>query len=158
MPSHRSTPPNARGSLLRRRLRSVLLYGEEQSPGRSPVAGPLALLGVGGVFAVAVVTGQPHAAQAALRPAGTVAAPAPDSEAVLAASAASLPGASRVLHDLMVRTPRSAASHASRSERRQPLLHRWVRPDSGPLTSPYGYRWGTLHPGDDLAGPYGSPI
>jgi murein DD-endopeptidase MepM/ murein hydrolase activator NlpD len=57
----------------------------------------------------------------------------------------------------MVRTPRHGSDHASRSEHRT-ALHRWVRPDSGPLSSPFGYRWGTLHPGDDLAGPYGSPI
>lgn len=34
----------------------------------------------------------------------------------------------------------------------------WVRPDEGPLSSGFGYRWGALHAGIDLAGPYGSPI
>jgi murein DD-endopeptidase MepM/ murein hydrolase activator NlpD len=34
----------------------------------------------------------------------------------------------------------------------------WVRPDVGPLSSGFGYRWGALHAGIDLAGPYGSPI
>jgi murein DD-endopeptidase MepM/ murein hydrolase activator NlpD len=37
-------------------------------------------------------------------------------------------------------------------------LHRWVRPQYGPLTSGFGYRWGRLHAGIDLAGPYGSTI
>jgi murein DD-endopeptidase MepM/ murein hydrolase activator NlpD len=54
---------------------------------------------------------------------------------------------------------RSAAdqSRASRSSTRTPL-HQWVRPNYGPLSSPFGYRWGRLHAGIDLAGPYGSPI
>jgi murein DD-endopeptidase MepM/ murein hydrolase activator NlpD len=49
------------------------------------------------------------------------------------------------------------AKRASRSTRRAPL-HRWVRPNWGPLSSPFGYRWGRLHAGIDLAGPYGSTI
>jgi murein DD-endopeptidase MepM/ murein hydrolase activator NlpD len=48
-------------------------------------------------------------------------------------------------------------SRSSRSRERKPL-HRWVRPNYGPLTSPFGYRWGRLHAGIDIAGPYGSPI
>jgi murein DD-endopeptidase MepM/ murein hydrolase activator NlpD len=34
----------------------------------------------------------------------------------------------------------------------------WVRPGVGILTSPFGMRWGKLHKGIDLGGPYGSPI
>jgi len=155
MPSHRSTPPASRRSL-RRHLRSALLYGDERRSGRSPLAAPLALLGVGSFFAVAVATGQSSAAEAALKPTAAVAEPAPEAATMAATRAASLPGAARVLRGLMVRTPRNDR-HASRSQHRAPL-HRWVRPDIGPLSSPFGYRWGTLHPGDDLAGPYGSPI
>lgn len=51
----------------------------------------------------------------------------------------------------------SGHDRASRGSHRAPL-HRWVRPNYGPLTSPFGYRWGRLHAGIDLAGPYGSPI
>lgn len=51
----------------------------------------------------------------------------------------------------------SPEQRASRSAAREPL-HRWVRPNYGPLSSPFGYRWGRLHEGIDLAGPYGSPI
>jgi len=156
MPSHRSSPRSARRSTLHRRLRSALLYGDERGSGRSVLAGPLALLGVGGIFAVAVATGQGNAAEAALKPAAAVSEPSPEVAAVAASKAATMPGASRVLRDLMVRTPRHSR-HASRSQHRAPL-HRWVRPDIGPLSSPFGYRWGTLHPGDDLAGPYGSAI
>jgi murein DD-endopeptidase MepM/ murein hydrolase activator NlpD len=116
---------------------------------------PLALLAVGGVFAIAVATGQANAAP--VQPAAAVVqTPATESPAVVAARAAATPGMTATLRSLMVKTPRRSG-HASRSEHRAPL-HRWVRPGVGVLTSPYGYRWGTLHPGDDLAGPWGSPI
>ena len=36
--------------------------------------------------------------------------------------------------------------------------HLWVRPDVGPLSSPFGMRWGRMHTGIDLAGPYGSAV
>ena len=45
----------------------------------------------------------------------------------------------------------------TRAHSRAPL-HRWVRPQYGPLTSGFGYRWGRLHAGIDLAGPSGSTI
>jgi murein DD-endopeptidase MepM/ murein hydrolase activator NlpD len=44
-------------------------------------------------------------------------------------------------------------ARASRSARA-----RWVRPAWGPLTSPFGYRWGKLHKGVDIGAAYGSPI
>lgn len=34
----------------------------------------------------------------------------------------------------------------------------WVRPNGGPLSSPFGRRWGRMHKGIDLAGSYGSSI
>ena len=46
----------------------------------------------------------------------------------------------------------------TKAHRTRRPAHIWVRPDVGPLTSPFGMRWGRLHPGIDLAGPYGSPI
>jgi murein DD-endopeptidase MepM/ murein hydrolase activator NlpD len=154
MPSHRSVPARTRRPQLRRHLRAALLYGDEPRSTRSAVAGPLALLGVAGVFVAAIVTGQAQESSAAVRPAAVHLPPTTDMD-VAAAQSAAAPGMARALRGLMVRTPRS--THASRSQHRAPL-HRWVRPDIGPLSSPYGYRWGTLHPGDDLAGPYGSPI
>jgi murein DD-endopeptidase MepM/ murein hydrolase activator NlpD len=51
----------------------------------------------------------------------------------------------------------AAPDRASRGVARAPL-HRWVRPNYGPLTSSFGYRWGRLHEGIDLGGAYGSPI
>ena len=55
------------------------------------------------------------------------------------------------------RADRSRRS-AGHPVRRVVDTHRWVRPSSGPLTSPYGYRWGRLHKGIDLGAPYGSGI
>ena len=57
----------------------------------------------------------------------------------------------------------AAPARANRSEHRTgvrhtPPEHRWVRPNGGPLSSPFGYRWGRLHAGIDLAGPWGSAI
>jgi murein DD-endopeptidase MepM/ murein hydrolase activator NlpD len=137
-------------------VRAALLYGDDRHSSGSAVVAPLALLGVGGVFAVAVATGQANAEP--IRPAAAVVqSPATESAGAVEARAATLPGMTATLRSLMVKTPRHGSDRASRSEHRT-ALHRWVRPDSGPLSSPFGYRWGTLHPGDDLAGPYGSPI
>lgn len=37
--------------------------------------------------------------------------------------------------------------------------HRWVKPFSGyVLTSGYGWRWGKMHPAQDLAAPVGTPV
>src|SRR5690242_15358616 len=52
--------------------------------------------------------------------------------------------------------PPSATSRAH--AHRAASSHRWVRPSGGPLTSPFGYRWGRLHKGIDLGASYGSPI
>ncbi|HET6818502.1 MAG TPA: M23 family metallopeptidase [Mycobacteriales bacterium] len=157
MPSHRSLPRTSRFTLLRRHLRSVLLYGDDHvRNGQSAVTAPLALLAVGGVFAIVLATAQATVA-APIRPAAAATQwPTTEDADVVAAREAAMPGMTATLRDLMVKTPRST-SRASRSEKRT-ALHRWVRPDIGPLSSPYGYRWGTLHPGDDLAGPWGSPI
>lgn len=39
-----------------------------------------------------------------------------------------------------------------------PPVHHWVLPAHGPLSSPFGMRWGRMHDGIDLAAPYGAPI
>jgi murein DD-endopeptidase MepM/ murein hydrolase activator NlpD len=51
-----------------------------------------------------------------------------------------------------------ASAHASRARRPAPPVQHWFRPDSGPLTSAFKWRWGRMHTGIDLAGPYGSPV
>jgi murein DD-endopeptidase MepM/ murein hydrolase activator NlpD len=53
---------------------------------------------------------------------------------------------------------KAAAAAAKAEAERLAILHRWVRPNYGSLSSPYGPRWGGFHPGIDLAGRYGSPI
>jgi murein DD-endopeptidase MepM/ murein hydrolase activator NlpD len=50
------------------------------------------------------------------------------------------------------------ATRASRSRRVTVAGSGWVRPAYGPLTSPFGYRWGRLHKGIDIGAPYGAPI
>lgn len=52
------------------------------------------------------------------------------------------------------------AARASRSRRVAPVqvAPKYVRPGVGRLTSGYKWRWGRMHKGIDLAGPYGSPV
>ncbi len=57
--------------------------------------------------------------------------------------------------------PTRAPVRASRNRRLvapAPRLPEYVRPGVGVLTSGYKWRWGRMHTGIDLAGPYGSPI
>jgi murein DD-endopeptidase MepM/ murein hydrolase activator NlpD len=55
--------------------------------------------------------------------------------------------------------PSRAPVRASRSRRVvAPYLPEYVRPGVGHLTSGFKWRWGRMHTGIDLAGPYGSPI
>ena len=110
--------------------------------------GAAAVLAVAAFVTALLVSGRPggQRALAAEHP------PAPlddQSAAVL-----SLPDVSAALGVIgpVAEPPRATRSHA-----RAPL-HRWVRPFWGVLTSPFGMRWGRLHAGIDLAGPYGSTI
>jgi murein DD-endopeptidase MepM/ murein hydrolase activator NlpD len=59
--------------------------------------------------------------------------------------------------------PSAATTRAPRASRaRRPAaveqLPQYVRPGVGSLTSGFKWRWGRMHTGIDLAGPYGSPI
>ena len=81
-------------------------------------------------------------------------------EAIPVVSPVEIPSTSDVafaMGALATASARNPQQRASRSSTRE-TLHRWVRPNYGPLSSPFGYRWGRLHEGIDLAGPYGSPI
>jgi murein DD-endopeptidase MepM/ murein hydrolase activator NlpD len=140
-----------------------------QSMGRlrhalSSVAPPLAVVLVGGLIAGAVLTGRPAVA------ARSVAAATPSTSTAvvtlgrfdsLALRATAPDDATDVGKALSVLGPHDErkrhAARSSRSKERAPL-HHWVRPNYGPLTSGFGQRWGRLHAGIDLAGPYGSPI
>lgn len=166
MTSRRSTLP----SIERRRLSSAARAGLRTAlhvrPARASApprtAAPAVLAAVAAVVGLVIATGTSAEARSAVDGARAVAAarPAaltttPDASGQLLASPSDVAQAMRAV----VPPTRPDARHAaaSRSEHRAPL-HRWVRPNDGPLSSPFGYRWGRLHAGIDLAGPYGSPI
>ena len=44
------------------------------------------------------------------------------------------------------------------SDRHDSFVRGLIWPVSGPVTSPFGYRWGRLHAGIDIGVPYGTPI
>lgn len=118
---------------------------------RPSLTAPIAITALGGLLSLLTLAGvagqRPAAAVTALEPTPqTTARPfAERPDAVLPAKRA-------------VASGRAATHrHASRAAARTPL-HRWVRPFWGYLSSPFGYRWGRLHTGIDLAGGYGSPI
>jgi murein DD-endopeptidase MepM/ murein hydrolase activator NlpD len=125
-------------------------------PARRPWLPPLAVLTVAGALAVLLGTAEHGTAVAAVQRVA-VDVPVTTSARQTATESAAQPDVARALHALYRPDHGNQAQRASRSSHRE-ALHRWVRPDIGPLSSPFGYRWGTLHPGDDLAGPYGSPI
>jgi murein DD-endopeptidase MepM/ murein hydrolase activator NlpD len=130
-------------------------------------APPLALAAVAGLLTAVIATGHPavagvRAATQTFRPAAA-ASSVVDGPGVVAGAAfgtvSTTPDGNDVARALgaLASTDDATAHRASRASERSPL-HRWVRPNGGPLTSPFGYRWGRLHAGIDLAGPYGSPI
>jgi murein DD-endopeptidase MepM/ murein hydrolase activator NlpD len=53
---------------------------------------------------------------------------------------------------------RAASVAASGSTSATPSGSGFIWPLSGPITSPFGMRWGTLHPGVDIGVPEGTPI
>lgn len=51
------------------------------------------------------------------------------------------------------------AARQAAEQRRIALAHRWVTPFHGyTLTSGFGWRWGRMHPAQDLAAPTGTPV
>jgi murein DD-endopeptidase MepM/ murein hydrolase activator NlpD len=57
--------------------------------------------------------------------------------------------------DAGIRGQLAAAQGASDTT---PSAHGLIWPVNGPVTSPFGYRWGRLHAGIDIGVPYGTPI
>jgi murein DD-endopeptidase MepM/ murein hydrolase activator NlpD len=53
---------------------------------------------------------------------------------------------------------RSRLAAAQGSTDQTPSASGLIWPVSGPVVSPFGYRWGRLHAGIDIAVPYGTPI
>ena len=73
-----------------------------------------------------------------------------DQEKVLIAEANAL-----AAEDAGIRGQLAAAQGASDTT---PSSQGLIWPVSGPVTSPFGYRWGRLHAGIDIGVPYGTPI
>ncbi len=148
--------PNWLRFILRRNPRPASLLREDapvtRAPRPVPVLAPLiaATLAVGVV--VSVTEQRPAAAdtRALLRAASVEGALAPT-------ALPALPPAGDYPDAVLPAQPSRGGPVASRSAPRAPL-HRWVLPYHGTYTSGFGYRWGRLHAGIDLAGPYGAPI
>ena len=69
-------------------------------------------------------------------------------------------GASRGVQLISVKQAANAAVHAAERAEREARLAKplFVLPTRGIFTSGFGYRWGALHAGIDLAAPIGTPI
>jgi murein DD-endopeptidase MepM/ murein hydrolase activator NlpD len=52
----------------------------------------------------------------------------------------------------------SGAATSGSSSSEPPSSSGFIWPVSGPITSPFGMRWGTLHPGIDIGVPSGTPV
>jgi murein DD-endopeptidase MepM/ murein hydrolase activator NlpD len=52
----------------------------------------------------------------------------------------------------------AARPTAARASRSRSVLPVWVRPVAAGIVSPYGRRWGRMHPGVDFGAHYGAPI
>lgn len=153
MTSRRSMLPGSRRHSIRGAVRLALHLRPAQPAAPHRAVAPVIVASVAAVIGLVIATGNPAEARAlATRPVA-VDVPAPATTGGTLASAAEIGLAVNAVDQHDRRTP----ARASRSAARGPL-HRWVRPNYGPLSSPFGYRWGRLHAGIDLAGPYGSPI
>jgi murein DD-endopeptidase MepM/ murein hydrolase activator NlpD len=73
-----------------------------------------------------------------------------EQERVLVAEADAL-----AAEDARIRSQLAAAQGATDST---PSASGLIWPVNGPVTSPFGYRWGRLHAGIDIGVPYGTPI
>jgi murein DD-endopeptidase MepM/ murein hydrolase activator NlpD len=73
-----------------------------------------------------------------------------EQEKVLIAEANAL-----AVEDARIRSQLAAAQGATDST---PSARGLIWPVNGPVTSPFGYRWGRLHAGIDIGVPYGTPI
>ena len=142
------------GQALRVGLRTAL-HLQPARPSAPPRAvAPAVLASVAAVLGLVIATGTSAEARSlAGAPAGHLG--AVSESAPLLANQADVARAMRAFGPPEVRA--GGPARASRSSQRS-TLHRWVRPNGGPLTSSFGYRWGRLHEGIDIAGPYGSPI
>src|SRR5207253_10864954 len=56
-----------------------------------------------------------------------------------------------------IRSAKSRSSYAGPSDT-TPSAYGFIWPVNGPVTSPFGMRWGRMHTGIDIGVPYGTPI
>ena len=145
------------GRTLRSGLRTALHLHPTGPSSPHRAAAPAALASVTAIVGLVIATGASAEARSlvATRPASATS--AADSAGALVSEADIAKAMAAVDPPRRHAQHSSSGARASRSSHRA-ALHRWVRPNYGPLTSPFGYRWGRLHAGIDLAGPYGSPI
>src|SRR3954454_17304940 len=155
MPSRRRFAMSAVRMALRSGLRTALHLRPARPSAPHRAVAPVVLASVTAVVGLSIATGTTAEARslASARPAAATS--SADSAGGQLVSEADI--AKAIAAVAPPRRRSSSAAHASRSSHRGPL-HRWVRPNYGPLSSPFGYRWGRLHAGIDLAGPYGSAI
>ncbi|HVF18771.1 MAG TPA: peptidoglycan DD-metalloendopeptidase family protein, partial [Mycobacteriales bacterium] len=155
------------------RLRTA--YRRHRSTPRRGIAGPV-------VLALAIATAGHHVAAEASsdapravvaraefgnavrllpdRPSALLGEPVGPPSAALRARAVWPAGARTVAEP---RTPARASRATARTAVAKPRPKavsnpRWVRPSGGPLTSPYGRRWGRMHEGLDFGAGHGSPV
>jgi murein DD-endopeptidase MepM/ murein hydrolase activator NlpD len=90
---------------------------------------------------------------------GAVTAASSSSSIIVPDPQAAVPESSELdLLKLSQPAPKRPPVRASRARRLTPAPPAYVRPGVGVLTSGFKWRWGRMHTGIDLAGPYGSPI
>jgi murein DD-endopeptidase MepM/ murein hydrolase activator NlpD len=136
--------------------------GAAAGPGASPSAGRVQhpastalVLGRLGAPYTAVRTSSERASRGSARlPMTTSLPPAGTVVRSVGLAVAAQPADPKIVDAARVRT-KAAAGNARTAAKRLPA---WVRPNAGPLSSPFGRRWGRMHSGIDLAGGYGSPI
>ncbi len=137
--------------------------GQHRQPAASPVKGRLlvAAMAVGAASAaVHTAINAPHAASASAEPTTSASARSGETDAGVTHGIQMVsvrPAASTVIHDEeLAKGMAFAQERAEREARLQAPL--FVTPTQGILTSNFGYRWGSLHGGIDLANSIGTPI
>jgi murein DD-endopeptidase MepM/ murein hydrolase activator NlpD len=132
---------------------------DTRTPIASPLNSPTALSGAAAhVVPLAPFTESAAGgaiARAALTDATRAALPSAITQSNAAGTAA---GRAAADHSGQVAKPATSAVSVRSATPATRAVALWVRPNGGPLSSPFGRRWGRMHEGIDLAGSYGSPI
>ena len=121
----------------------------------------IAAMAAGAAAAAAYTMVNPHAPDTTIRTVLAVEKAPMDSALATGSRGVELipvkPAANAVVHaEELAKAVAYAAERADREARLQRPL--FILPTRGLFTSGYGYRWGALHDGIDLAGPIGTPV